>query len=70
LKQWVPKLKHVPKEYIHEPWKLTKEQQLEYSVQLGMDYPNPFIDLMIGEAQLRSGQRNRNDYKIRNFCDV
>ena len=61
MKQWVPELEHVPKEYIHEPWKLTTEQQSEYNVQLGIDYPNPFLDPKIGEdrRKTRTNKRNR-----------
>ena len=51
VKQWVPELVNVPKEYIHEPWKLTEEQQLEYNVRLGIDYPHPFLDPAIGEER-------------------
>lgn len=43
IRLWLPQLKDIPNEYIHEPWKLTKFQQIEYKVELGKDYPNPII---------------------------
>ena len=41
VRHWIPELKNVPKEFVHEPWKMTQFQQMEYGCQLGVDYPNP-----------------------------
>ena len=43
--KYVPELNSIPKEFIHEPWKLTAMEQDMYSFQLGRDYPQPIVDL-------------------------
>lgn len=43
VRRWLPELKDVPTEFVHEPWKMTQFQQLEYNVRLGVDYPNPIV---------------------------
>ena len=43
--KYVPELKSIPKEFIHEPWKLTAMEQDMYSFKLGEDYPQPIVDL-------------------------
>jgi deoxyribodipyrimidine photo-lyase len=43
VRLWIPELKDVPTELVHEPWKMTQFQQMQYNVQLGLDYPNPIV---------------------------
>lgn len=43
VRRWIPELKDVPTEFVHEPWKMTQFQQMEYNVRLGVDYPNPIV---------------------------
>jgi deoxyribodipyrimidine photo-lyase len=43
VRTWLPELANVPNEFVHEPWKMTQFQQLEYGCILGVDYPNPII---------------------------
>ena len=45
VRRWLPELENLPSEFVHEPWKMTRDQQTLYETQLGVDYPNPMIDL-------------------------
>lgn len=43
VRLWLPELQAVPTAYVHEPWKMTQFQQIEYHVRLGVDYPHPIV---------------------------
>lgn len=55
VRHWCPELANVPTKYIHEPWKLSKDQQKEYGVRLGVDYPNPIIPPTYNSSSSSSG---------------
>ncbi|MGF1479418.1 MAG: DASH family cryptochrome [Cyanophyceae cyanobacterium] len=44
LRHWLPELSDVPADTIHEPWKLSREEQKRYRVRLGVDYPRPVVN--------------------------
>jgi deoxyribodipyrimidine photo-lyase len=45
VKHWCPELAALPADKIHEPWKLSAAEQKQFGIQLGVNYPNPVVDL-------------------------
>jgi deoxyribodipyrimidine photo-lyase len=44
LRHWLPELASIPGDKIHEPWKLSQEEQKQFGVRIGVDYPRPVVD--------------------------
>ena len=57
LKHWLPELAPLPPEKIHEPWKLSQEEQNRFGVRLGVNYPHPVVDL------IKSAKANERIYE-------
>jgi deoxyribodipyrimidine photo-lyase len=45
VKHWLPELAQIPAAKVHEPWKLLPVEQERFGVNLGVDYPQPVVDL-------------------------
>jgi deoxyribodipyrimidine photo-lyase len=45
IKKWLPELSALPKELLHEPYKMSKMEQKMHGVELGKDYPYPIVDI-------------------------
>ena len=45
IKKWVPELKSIPIEYVHEPWKMTEIEKEMYNFSVGKNYFSPLIDI-------------------------
>ena len=50
VRTWLPVLEDVPTDVVHRPWELSHTEQIEHGVELGIDYPEPMLDL---EARYR-----------------
>ena len=61
IKLWIPELANVPVPYVHEPWKMTQFQQIEYNCHLGLDYPNPIIPPFAYNASGQPGSGRHGD---------
>jgi deoxyribodipyrimidine photo-lyase len=44
IKTWIPSLRQVPTEFIHEPWKMPLSIQKDVGCLIGDDYPSPIVD--------------------------
>ena len=53
IRHWLPELKEVPVEFIHEPHKMALEQQKLSNVIIGEDYPAPMLDLEESYRKIR-----------------
>lgn len=45
IKKWIPVLKNVPKELIHEPYKMSLMEQGIAGVTIGIEYPCPIVEV-------------------------
>jgi deoxyribodipyrimidine photo-lyase len=45
IRKWIPALRNVPSPLIHEPWEMTPMEQDSYGCRLGINYPEPVIQL-------------------------
>lgn len=45
LRHWLPELASLSAKKIHEPWQLSREEQNQFGVTIGVDYPQPVVDL-------------------------
>jgi deoxyribodipyrimidine photo-lyase len=44
IKHWLPELASLPGDKVREPWKLSQDEQKQFGVRLGVDYPRPVVD--------------------------
>ena len=44
ITRWVPELRHVPRAFIHEPWRMSPAEQTAARYRIGHDYPEPIVE--------------------------
>lgn len=44
VRKWLPKLREVPNRFVHEPWSMPEDVQVEVGCTIGQDYPAPIVD--------------------------
>ncbi|EYU18329.1 hypothetical protein ABFS82_07G047400 [Erythranthe guttata] len=52
VRQWLPELARVPTEWIHHPWDAPPTVVKSAGVDLGVNYPNPIIDIDLAKERL------------------
>lgn len=50
VRRWVPELRDVPAARVHEPWRMTAEEQRAAGCRVGRDYPAPRVDHRVRRA--------------------
>ena len=51
IKKWVPELAHLPTAFIHEPYLMTPLDEQFNNLELGVDYPNPIVNITIARKK-------------------
>ena len=66
---YLPELAKVDARFVHEPWKMTPDEQRAAGVVIGKDYPAPIVDHATGAqtnaGNLRGGEETVNRLRYR-----
>ena len=54
IKKWLPELNNLPSAYLHQPWLMPPFEQVFNNFSLGVDYPEPLIDIASSGARARA----------------
>jgi deoxyribodipyrimidine photo-lyase len=65
VRHFLPELRDLPDQYIHEPWKTPKAVLDDANIELGKTYPNPIVDHKVTrEAALAAYQETKSNKAI------
>ena len=53
IRLWLPELARVPKAFIHEPWRMSPEEQEAAGCRIGIDYPARIVDHLTAARSAR-----------------
>jgi deoxyribodipyrimidine photo-lyase len=51
MRMYLPELAKVSSDAIHEPWKMSAQEQQAAAVSIGLDYPSPIVDHDLARKQ-------------------
>lgn len=51
IKKWVPELAHLPTPFLHEPYLMTPLDEQFNNLELGVNYPNPIVDIKVARKK-------------------
>jgi deoxyribodipyrimidine photo-lyase len=57
VRAWLPALRRVPDDFIHEPWTMPDEVQRRSHCRIGQDYPAPIVDHAVARQRALSAFR-------------
>lgn len=65
IRLYLPELKNVPDKYIHQPSKMTEEEQAKCGVVIGRDYPKPIVSHQDNRKKALAMYEESKDYQER-----
>lgn len=70
IKKWIPALRDVPENFIHEPYLMSIMDQQLCNIIIGVDYPKPIIDVVVAGKEARDkiwGHKKHPEVRRENF---
>ena len=65
VRAWIPELRKLPDQWIHQPWCAPKALMESVGIRLGYNYPDPIIDLDDGRRQALAAWKNLQKNKVK-----
>jgi deoxyribodipyrimidine photo-lyase len=59
IRRWLPELRDVPDEFIHEPWKMPADVQRASGCIIGLNYPSPIVDHALAKERALEAYRQK-----------
>lgn len=52
VRRWTPEVRGVPDKFIHEPWRMTRSEQIRAGCVIGQDYPAQIVDHAVARERV------------------